>query len=170
MHTNTSLCIERLIEYVYKLCARSGSCAQIRLCAAYCVRILLVCLKRLMRTSVSLRVKRLILQRLGDALTWRWQSCLMISDSSDVAMTVVIDAISFVQRCNDHHDVCYIIRPTLRQPLWLCDCLDWSPWRICLKDAIFWSLFSDDLTLQLGRLFRLVFRVPPRSSFNIILR
>ena len=57
-----------------------------------------------MHTSTSLHVKRLFLQRLGDSLTWRLQLFWMISDLSDVMMTVVMDSIWFVGGCNDCRD------------------------------------------------------------------
>ena len=71
---------------------------------AYGVRIQLVRPKRLFHTSTSLRIKRLFLQRLGDSSKWQWQSCWMLSDLSDVAMTGMMDAILFVWRCDDRRD------------------------------------------------------------------
>ena len=47
------------------------------------------------------------------------------------------------------------------------DHLDWSPRRIHLKDAIFCSLFYDDLAFRLGLPCCLVFRVSPQSSFDL---
>ena len=79
MRTNMSLRVKRLIAYVYDLCYRIGLYVQIRL----------------------LRVNQIFIQRLGDSPTWWWQSCWMLSDSSDVSMTVVIDAIWFVRSCDD---------------------------------------------------------------------
>ena len=57
-------------------------------------------LNRLMRTNMSLRVKRLLLQRLREL----FDVAMMFVDSFDVAMTVVLDVIQFIRPRNDHSD------------------------------------------------------------------
>ena len=60
--------------------------------ATYCVRIRLVCSKRLMHTSMALRVNQLIPQHIsrlvdvGMAVVW------MLDNLFDISMTVVMDA------------------------------------------------------------------------------
>ena len=72
----TDFALKVAYAYMYGFCNLSGLCVQIRL----------------------LRVKRLILQHIGD--------------SFDVAMTVVLDVVRFVRRSDDRCDGCYMIRPT----------------------------------------------------------
>ena len=169
---NTSLRVKRLIAYVYDLCARSGSCIQVSLCVQIgLLRTYTTCgLEVAYAYEYVFARKAAFLQRLGYSLTWQWQSFWMLSDSSDVAMTAVIDSIWFVWRWYNRRDGWYLIRPTLRWLLLLCDRLDRSPQRIRPRDAILWSLLSNDPTFRLDRLCRLVFRVPPQSSFDVIFR
>ena len=69
-----------------------------------------------------------------------WSLWWILSDLFDVAMTVMMDAIWFVRRCNDHRDWCYSIRPTLRWSLWwvLSDSSD-----IAVNVVIVWPSWLD---------------------------
>ena len=91
MRLTTSFARKAAFAYVYNLCARG---------------------------NMSLRVKRILLQRLGDSSTQWWPSWWILSDSSDVAMTVVMVVIWLVRRSDDRRDRCYLIRPTLQWPSW----------------------------------------------------
>ena len=73
--------------------------------------------------------------------TFQWPPWWVISDLSNVTVTVVI------------------VWPYLLVPR-----------RIRPKDVIFWALFSDDLTFWLDRPCRLVFRVSPIPSFGVLLQ
>ena len=108
----------------------------------------------------------------------------MLSDSSDIAMTVVMDVVRFIRRSNDRRDGYCLIRPPYRWPLWwiLSDSSDvamtvmivWPSWLVALKNLSegcdILGFFSNNLTFRLDRLCRSVVRVPPISSFNILLR
>ena len=106
-----------------------------------------------MRTSTSLHVTRLFLHRLGESLTWRWQSFLMLSDLSNIVMTVVIDAISFVWLCDDRCNRCYYFHPKLRWPSLLYEHIDWSPWMIRSESCDLLVSFLQQYDVPIGPSF-----------------
>ena len=140
--------------------------------------------KRLMHTNTSFARRAGFLQ--------------CICDSFNLAMTVKMNVIRFVRssddrrggcflfvrRSDDRRDGCYPIRPTYQCLQWwmlsdlsnvamtvLFVSLYWLvTWRIRLKDAIFRVSFLWRSDVPIGPYCRSVFRVLPRSSFDVLLR
>ena len=65
-----------------------------------------------------LHLERILSKVFVNCSTYRWSSIWMISDSSDVVMTVVMDVIWFIRRYNDRRDGFFPIRLMLWWPSW----------------------------------------------------
>ena len=143
MRTNTSLRVKWLIAYVYDLCARSGLCVRVRLCAqsGFFFNVLVNC----WRGNES---------RAGCYLihpTLQWPLLLMLSDSSDVAMTFGIMWPSWLVALSDPSKGCDI----LVSFLWWSDVLIGPSFLFGLQgsaEIFFWCTFAKErliLTLEL---------------------